>query len=155
MSGVSSIVLPRRTTSLEKEAPDAKLCGDVRDVVSRWRASKDEDIVSDPRYHLQLLNALRALCRGHLSRGEIVEAEGVLRELKREMDKSPDREALTLTDFLLLSAWVAVANGKRDVAAATLEATKYLLKSMHDPLLEWLQNVIVREWEEISRATGH
>ena len=71
------------------------------------------------------------------------------------MEKSPDREALALTDFLLLSAWVAVANGKREGAAATLEATKYLLKSMHDPLLEWLQDVTVRKWEEMNRGTGN
>jgi hypothetical protein len=140
---------------MEKEAPDAKLCGELREVIARWRASKDEDIVSDPRHDLRLLNGLRALCRGHLSRGEIAEAEGVLRELKREMEKNPDREALALTDFLLLSAWVAVANGKREVAAATLEATKYFLKSMHDPLLEWLQDVIVRKWEVMNRATAN
>ena len=140
---------------MEKEAPDAKLCADLREVIARWRVCKDGEIVSDPRYHLQLLNALRALCRGHLSRGKIAEAEGVLRELKREMEKSPDREALALTDFLLLSAWVAVANGKREGAAATLEATKYLLKSMHDPLLEWLQDVTVRKWEEMNRGTGN
>jgi hypothetical protein len=138
---------------MEKEAPDAQLCRDLREVIARWRVSKDKDIVSDPRYHLQLLNALRALCRGHLSRAEISEAENVLRELKEEMEKEPDRETLALTDFLLLSAWVAVANGKREVAEVTLECTTYLLRSMRDSLLEWFQDVILGKWKQMSRAT--
>ena len=139
----------------ENEAPDARLCRDLRKVIARWRASKDKDIVSDLRYHLQLLNALRALCRGHLSRGEVSEAESVLRELKGEMERKPDRETLALTDFLLLSAWIAVANRKREVAAATLEATRHLLRSMHDPLLEWFQDIIRGKWKQMGRATIH
>jgi hypothetical protein len=138
---------------LEKEAPDAKLCRDLREVIVRWRTCKDEDIVSDPRYHLQLLNALRALCRGHLCRGEVAEAESALRELKEEMEGKPDRETLALTDFLLLSAWLVVAKGKLEVAAAMLECTTYLLRSMHDPLLEWFQDVIFRKWKQMSRAS--
>ena len=137
---------------MAKSIPDEKLCRDLREVIGLWRNSKEESVISDPRYELQLLNALRALCRGHLSRREVTDAQRVLDELRREMEKNPDRETLALTDFLLLNAWIAIENGKWDIAAATLECTKYLLKSMHDPLLEWFQDVIVRKWEKMKDA---
>jgi Domain of unknown function (DUF4365) len=133
----------------EKEAPDLNLFSELRQVIERWRVCQDNEIVSDPRYHLQLLNALRALCRGYLSRGKIADAESVLRELKEEMKKNPDRETLALTDFFLLTGWAALEGGKPETAGATLECTTYLLRSMRDPLLEWFQDVLRGKWERM------
>jgi hypothetical protein len=135
----------------EREAPEVELCHRLSEVIAGWRTCQDKDIVLDPRYHLQLLNALRALCRGYLSRREVTEAEKVLRELKEAMATNPDRETLALTDFLILTAWAAVENGKHETAAATLDCTAYLLNSMRDPVLEWFQDVVRAKWDEIRR----
>jgi hypothetical protein len=140
-------------TGEKRDAPDLQTCRTLSKLTGRWKATNDVGLRSDPRYHLQLLNALRALCRGHLSRGDIGQAEDVLRELNEYMSAHPDPETLALTDFLLLTAWVAVERGRREAAAATLECTACLLKSMYDPLLEWFQEVVRRKWRE-SGATS-
>jgi hypothetical protein len=136
----------------EAEAPDAKLCGDLREMIDHWKVCQDKEVRTDPRYDLQLLNALRALCRGYLSSGDVRQGEGVLQELKDLMATNPDRESLALTDFLLLTAWAAVESGKRETAAATLECTTYLLRSMRDPLLEWFQDVVRGKWERMTQS---
>jgi hypothetical protein len=129
-------------TNQQRDAPNSELCARLHGVIQHWSENRDALADSEPRYHSQLLNALRALCRGHLSRGEITEAENVLRRLNELMVKEPDREVLALTDFLLLTAWAAVEGGKREAAAAILQCTSCLLSSMGDPLLEWFQEVI-------------
>jgi len=138
----------------EGEIPDEKHCSDLREVIGEWKDCQEKEIVANPRYHLQLLNALRALCRGYLSRGERAKADLVLQELRDEMATNPDRETLALTDFLLLTAWGAVEDGKQEAAAATLDSTKLLLRSMRDPLLEWFQDVVRGKLEGMQRATN-
>ena len=129
-------------TGEQSDAPDSRACSDLRELIDRWSHCEDAETVADPRFHLQLLNALRALCRGHLARGEVREAESVLQQLNEHISRQPDREVLALTDLLLLTAWIWIENGKRENAAATLECTRYLLNAMRDPLLEWFQDVI-------------
>ncbi len=68
------------------------------------------------------------------------------------MGSNPDRETLALTDFLLLTAWLAVESGKVEVAVATLSCTHHLLRSMRDPLLEWFQDVVRGKCDERVRA---
>ena len=131
------------------DAPNPHVCTDLRELVDRWRRCEDVEITSDPRFHLQLLNALRALCRGYLSLGEVGEAGEVIEQLKKHMAAHPDRETLALTDFLLLTAWVAAESKKPERAAATLDCTRYLLKSMRDPLLEWFQDVVRAKWKAL------
>ncbi len=134
------------------DAPTSESCVHLREVVNRWMQASNALAGAEARYHLQLLNALRALCRGHLSRGEIAAAENVLRQLQELMGSNPDRETLALTDFLLLTAWLAVESGKVEVAVATLSCTHHLLRSMRDPLLEWFQDVVRGKCDERARA---
>jgi len=142
-------------TKEQSDAPSSEVCAHLREVVDRWTQASNVLAASEPRFHLQVLNALRALCRGHLSRGEVAEAENVLGQLKELMATNPDRETLALTDFLLLTAWLAVESGKSETAAATLNCTSHLLRSMRDPLLEWFQDVVRGKWERMSRAATH
>lgn len=131
------------------DLPDVNTCSDLRTVIELWRES-EEARASEPRFHLQLLNAQRALCRGHLARGEIIEAEKVLKDLNIDLTREPDREVLALTDFLLLEAWHSIEVGKKESAAATLTCTRQLLRAMRDPLLEWVQEVTAAKLNQMS-----
>lgn len=130
----------------EHNAPDQRTCDELRKVINVWRDSKDAK-KTEPRFQASLLNALRALCRGYLARGEVEQAELVLREIDDQVKKEPDREVLALTDLFLLTAWVSTEKGKTESAAATLECTRHLLNAMYDPLNNWFRKVVVAKYE--------
>jgi len=44
-----------------------------------------------------------------------------------------------------VEAWTAAEIGKRETAEPTLDCTAYLLSSVRDPLLEWIQDVL--QWK--------
>jgi hypothetical protein len=141
--------LPGRTT----RPPGRATCNALRRVIGIWTHSKTAK-QQDPRFFPVLFNALRALCRGHLSRGELAEAETVLEKLRDHMQGEPERETLALTDFLLLACWISIDRGDAQRASAILECTGLLLKAMYDPLLAWFRTLMVLKAQTRAPAVG-
>jgi hypothetical protein len=127
------------------DQPSHDECERLNTLIGDWSAANRPDSSSFTR----LLNALRALCRGRLSRQEINDAAEALERVRTEMAKHPDREPLALTDFFLLSAWTAAEQDQKEAAIATLDCTQYLLRAMRDPVLEWFQSMVK------GRVKGH
>ena len=124
------------------DAPTTSDMHHLKRLLGSWTTSRSAQ--RDEGFHRHRLNAVRALCRGHLARADLVHAVQTLKTLDRLMTARPDRDLLSVTDMLLLSAWASLEAGDTAKARGILECARHLLNTMHDPLLKGLMAAIER-----------
>ena len=141
-----------RLSRRQDDAPTSAVLDQLERLVAAWEKSKEAHL--DKAFQRHLLNALRAVCRGHLARADLQRAEAALRTLDRLMTREPDRDVLAVTDMLLLAAWISLETGKEEKAKGMLECARHLLNAMYDPLLKWLLGAIEVRAQELFEQDG-
>ena len=148
----STRVLPKQARSEPALAEHALTR--LRSAIDVWKtqivgtASGTNKTEKDNQYS-KLLNALRALARGYLSRyfhksvGEDLNmADGALKEIRSQIIKRPDPQTLALLDYLILQAWFLGLSGEVSRACELLDGAKRLTETIHDPVLRHFAGLV-------------
>lgn len=122
-------------------------------ILDTWLSKKHTDMEQEKELS-QLLNSLRALCRGYLScKQNHNKAKIILNLIEEILSEKNDPQLISLIDLFLLQAWEAKLSHRDNLTSNTLlNMTGHMLRTLDDPVLKAFREGIVNMGKKSKRA---